>query len=274
MSQSTRDRQERILAQVLDRRHVTVKDLAEALSVSEATVRRDLKSLADERRLSLVHGGATLPRDIDFSFQAKQVRNVEAKQTIGRLAAELVSDGDQVFLDSGTTCFEAGRQLTGKRSLCLLVNSARLILELNAPGLSVISLGGQYRPDRMDTVGPIATATLDQLRGYLAFVGADGVSMDFGPSADDVDSAHLYGMAIEHAREAILLVDHTKFASPSLFRIVAWDRISRVVTDRRPEDDWMVFLDKQGIEVIHPNGSETDGETNESTRPAAAAASR
>src|SRR5262249_31047831 len=158
-------------------------------------------------------------------------RNQEAKHVIGQLAASLVNDGEQIFLDSGTTSFQMAEPLSRKRGLSIIVNSARLALELKAPAMNLIILGGQYRPDRMDTIGPIAMSTLDQLRGYTAFIGADGVSMGFGVSAADIESAHLYRLAASNARETVLLVDHTKFESASLFKIVDWEMIRRLVTD-------------------------------------------
>lgn len=229
-----------------------VKDLAEHLEVSEATIRRDLKALADEGKLELVHGGATLPRRTDYSFRSKGMRNVDAKRVVGRLAAELVSNGDQILVDSGTTCFQMIPVLKTKRGVSVIVNSARLALELDTPNLDVILLGGQYRPDRMDTVGPLANATLEQLRGYVAFISADGMSMDFGLTASDIESADLYRRAVANSREAVLLADATKFQSPSLFKIVDFDAISRVVTDRAPSPEWMQFLQEKNIEVIHP----------------------
>ena len=256
MSQATEERRKQIMAQLLDRKHLTVKELAASMRVSGATVRRDLKALADKEELLLVHGGATLPRQRDFSFRAKQVRAVEQKRIIGGLAASLVRDGHQVFLDSGTTCSEMVPYLRKMHGVTVLANSARLALELNAPGLSVFLIGGEYRPDRMDTVGPMAMSTLNQVRGYVAFIGADGLSMDFGPSASDVASAHLHRLVIEHAREAVLLVDSSKFGGASLFQIVDWPRISKVVTDREPDDDWKRFFEEQAIEVIYPEESD------------------
>jgi DeoR/GlpR family transcriptional regulator of sugar metabolism len=205
--------------------------------------------------LLLVHGGATLPRQGDFSFRAKQLRAVDQKKIIGRLAAALLLDGDQVFLDSGTTCSEMAPYLRKMHGVTVLANSARLALELNAPGVSVFLIGGEYRPDRMDTVGPMAMSTLNQVRGYVAFIGADGLSTDFGPSASDVASAHLHRLVIEHAREAVLLVDSSKFGGASLFQIVDWSRISKVVTDREPDDDWKRFFEEQEIEVVYPEES-------------------
>jgi DeoR/GlpR family transcriptional regulator of sugar metabolism len=186
---SFRQRREKILAAILEKRHVSARDLAVDVSASEATVRRDLRAMAAEGEVELVYGGATLRRPSDYSFRSKGQRNVEAKRVIGRLAVDLVGEDEQIFLDSGTTCFEMLPFLKARRRLSIICSSARLALEMDTPGISVILLGGQYRPDRMDTVGSLATGTLDQLRGYLCFIGADGLDQSFGPAAADLESA-------------------------------------------------------------------------------------
>ena len=249
---SFRQRREKILAAILEKRHVSARDLAVDVSASEATVRRDLKAMAAEGEVELVYGGATLRRPSDYSFRSKGQRNVEAKQFIGRLAADLVGEDEQIFLDSGTTCFEMLSFLKARRRLSIICASARLAIEFETPGISVILLGGQYRPDRMDTVGSLATATLDQLRGYLCFIGADGLDQDFGPAAADLESADLNRRAVRNARQTVLLVDHTKFATASLCKIVDWERISRIVTDRAPNPEWMDFFGARGIQADYP----------------------
>jgi len=253
MTSTTRQRQQSILAQAYERGHVSVKDLAEQMAVSVATIRRDLRALADEGQLELTYGGAFPARNSDYSFRSKAARNVEAKRVIGRLAGEMVADGEQVFVDSGTTAMEIAPYLRRRRGLTVIVNSVRIAEELEAPGLNVILLGGQYRPDRMDTVGPVATAALEQLRGYMAFIGADGLGMDFGLTASDIESAHLFRLAVRNSREAILLADRSKFVAPSLYRIVEWGAISRVVTDVEPARPWCEFFRERGIDVMFPD---------------------
>ena len=245
-------RREKILAAIYEKRHVTAKDLAVGLSASEATVRRDLKALAGAGEIELVYGGATLRRPSDYSFRSKGKRNVDAKQVIGRLAADLIGEDEQIYLDSGTTCFQMLPFLKTRRRLSIICSSARLAIELDTPGISVILLGGQYRPDRMDTVGLLATATLDQLRGYLCFIGADGLDRDFGPAAADLESADLNRRAVRNARQTVLLVDHTKFAAASLCKVVDWDLVARIVTNRAPTPEWMDFLGARGIQVDYP----------------------
>ncbi len=244
------ERRERILAALYEHRHVSAKGLAGTLGASEATVRRDLKALADSGQIELVYGGATLRRMSDYSFRSKAMRSQEAKRIIGGLVADLIGEEEQIFLDSGTTCFAVAGFLKRKRGLSVIVNSARLALELDGPGLSVILLGGQYRADRMDTVGPLALSALEQLHGYFCFIGADGLSLDHGPTAADIESASLYRLAVRNARRTILLVDHTKFPTTSLCKIVDWDAIAQVVTDRPPPQPWGEFFHAREIPVI------------------------
>lgn len=253
MSASGLQRRQSILSQMYEQGHWTVKDLSTALAVSEATIRRDLRSLAGEGQVQLTHGGAFISRGPDYSLRSKATRNVEAKKRIGALASSLIADGEQIFIDSGTTCFEMVAHLRAKRRLSVIVNSVRVAQELDAPGMSVILLGGQYRPDRMDTIGPVATSTLDQLRGYVAFIGCDGLGLDFGPTAVDIDSAHLYRLAVQNSRQTILLADQSKFATPSLYKIVDWSAISRVITDAKPQSLWCEFFEARGISVLFPD---------------------
>ncbi|MCI0498110.1 MAG: DeoR/GlpR family DNA-binding transcription regulator [Planctomycetales bacterium] len=252
MTFTIQQRRQAVMSHVYQLGHVSVSRLAEELSVSEATVRRDLHSLATEGLLELAHGGASVVRNSDYSFISKSMRNIEAKRAIAAMASELIADGEQIFLDSGTTCFEITPFLRKKRGLSVIVNSIRTAQELYAPTLKVLILGGQYRPDRMDTVGPMATEAMDRLRGYCAFLGTDGLGMDFGLTSIDIESAHLFGLAARNARQVILLADHSKFRNPSLYKIADFDCLRAVITDRQPSEQWCDYLARKNITIVFP----------------------
>ena len=177
---------------------------------------------------------------------------------IGSLASRLLQDGDHVFLDSGTTCSELVPFVKRMHEITILANSARLALELDASGVQLFLIGGEYRPDRMDTIGPMAVSTLNQVRGYTAFIGADGLSMDFGPSASDLASAHLHRQVVANALSTVLLVDQSKFGGASLFQIVDWNEIATVVTDTEPDRAWLEFFNERNITVIYPGSNGHD----------------
>lgn len=253
MIPTIQQRREGILALAYQEGHVSVSQLADQLNVSEATVRRDLHTLAAEGLLELSHGGAGVARNSDTSFLSKSMRNMEAKKTIARLASDLVQDGDQIFIDSGTTCFSMAAFLRARKRLSVIVNSVRTAQELEAPGINVLMLGGQYRPQRMDTVGPLALETLEHLRGYRAFLGTDGMNPDFGLTSVDIESAHLLRLAARNARESILLADSSKFDRPALYKIIDFQSVSTIVTEQKPSAQWMDFFHEYQINLLFPD---------------------
>ncbi len=257
MSVSASTRRDEILNRALARGHVDVRGLASELGVSEATVRRDLRALSEAGHLELVYGGATLPRAADASFASRALRNMEAKRIIGKLAGELVRDHEMLYVDGGTTCFEMRHQLKRRRGLSVVVNSWRWAVELSGIGsCSVILIGGHYRHEREDCVGPLAAQSIDQLRGYVAFISADGLDTEFGLWSNDIETAYLYQHVVRNARDTVLLVDRSKFAAPSLFRICGWEPVSTVVTDSEPGDRWEEFLRDRGIRLVTPAAAE------------------
>ncbi|MHC4905642.1 MAG: DeoR/GlpR family DNA-binding transcription regulator [Planctomycetota bacterium] len=251
MTSTMQQRRDEILSLAYQSGHVSVRKIADRLDVSEATVRRDLHELADEGLLQLTHGGASVTRNSDYSFLSKSTRNLTAKKVIAEIAADIIHNGDQIFLDSGTTCFVAAPVLRGKKQLSVIVNSVRTAQELHSPSVDVLLLGGQFRQERMDTVGPIAIETLEHFRGYRAFLGADGISMDFGLTSVDVESAHINKLASSNAQESILLADSSKFDNPKLYKIMDFANLSMVISEKEPPVEWMKFFDAKEINVLY-----------------------
>lgn len=244
-------RKERLLDTLMDQGHIEVRQASERFDVSEATIRRDLRTMADEGLMELVYGGATLPRKGNYSFRSRKSRNMEAKRLIGKTAAALVRDGDSLFIDSGTTAECMVPHLLARKDLNIITNSNIVAATIGEQTqFQVLQLGGKFRYERMDSVGPFAEMVMQQLSGYRCFIGADGLGQTVGLSSTDVETAHLYKTAILHASETILLADHTKFGAPALYKIVGMEAVHRVVTDRMPTGEWPDFLNRLDIEII------------------------
>ena len=175
MRQATKERQARMLSELLDKKHVTVKRLAENMAVSEATVRRDLKTLADDRKVHLFHGGAMLPSTADFSFQANKIEiNRPSRSSASWRRAWLPTATSFSRFGHHQLCpgRRAGSQawLVDHRKFRAAGTGAEIAGDEPDHRRRAVSAGphGHHRPDRH--------STLDQLRGYTAFIGADGLS--------------------------------------------------------------------------------------------------
>jgi DNA-binding LacI/PurR family transcriptional regulator len=81
-------RRERLMEELRRRGAVRVRDLAVVLDVSELTVRRDIAALANKGLLTRVHGGATLPTDLEPG-PVRRARPAAASYTIGMVVPSL-----------------------------------------------------------------------------------------------------------------------------------------------------------------------------------------
>jgi len=251
------DRREYILEQVRTKGRIRVREIAEQFGITDVTVRRDLDWLAANGLLTKTYGGAVLSElpDAMMSVRFRQTRNVAAKQVIGRLAAGLIADGDVIYLEAGSTCYEIIPYLADKRDLTIIVNSLALMVRLHEQiHHKVILTGGLYRPERMDMIGPAAEATIGHLGGFKAFTGADDISIVGGISGADVATVTFARLVLRQAAEVIFVGDHTKFDKPALYKIADIDQLDVIVTDVRPSGEWEAAAERYGIRLVYPEG--------------------
>ncbi|MBD3392027.1 MAG: DeoR family transcriptional regulator [Chitinivibrionales bacterium] len=253
-------RKKYILGKIDQESSVLVKDIADELGVSETTIRRDLNELDSRKLIRQVYGGAVRiersSRSFRFAWANRSTQEIEAKKRIGRRAASFVQDDDILYIDPGTTSWEMIPYLKEKRNLTIISNSVRLQQCMEFIGHhNIIQLGGTFRPDRLDTVGTLAILGLEQLRGYKAFQGGDGMDIEFGLSAIDHESALIAKTALDKARQVFVIADHTKFESPSmLFKIADIDNIDYIITDRPLSSQWNQTCERSNINVIFAEG--------------------
>ena len=244
-----------ILEQIRSAGRIQVSKLAGQLGVTEVTIRRDLSYLQKTGLLKKTYGGAVLagPSEID-SVRFRQTRNLSAKKVIGQLAAQLIEDGDIIYLEAGSTCYEIIPHLAQYQYLTIIVNSLYLMSKLHElPGHKVIITGGMYRPERMDMIGPAAEATISQLGGFKAFTGADDISIGAGISGADVATVGFAKLVLQRASKAIFVGDYSKFDNPALYKIADLDRLDYIVTNKPPSALWNKTAQQKNIKLIYPH---------------------
>ncbi|MBE0535697.1 MAG: DeoR/GlpR transcriptional regulator [Phycisphaerae bacterium] len=258
MGLSAETRRQYIVDQVRTVGRVEVPHVAERFLVTEVTVRRDLAVLANKGLLQKTYGGAisAAAPEYDAAVRYRQTRNLQAKKIIGRLVAEnLVEDGDVIYLEAGSTCYEIIPHLAGQRNLTVIVNSLYLMTRLGQmPQHKIVLIGGQYRPDRMDITGAISELVIGQLGGFKAFTSADDISLTGGISGADVATVTFTRRVLERAAKVFFVGDHTKFDNPALYRIADLDRLDGIVTDRQPSPQWRQTAEQKQIRLIYPMG--------------------
>lgn len=180
-------------------------------------------------RLPRLHGETT--------FERRRSERAPAKLAIARPAAELVKDGQSVYLDAGTTCLEVGRRLLQRRDVRLITHSVPLLAaaaDADADA-QVIGLVGALRPSSQALVGDIVSDWLDKFHVDLAFLGASGLDCEQGASTTELSEAEVKRHAIARSTRAVLCADHSKADTPSTVHFAAWDAFDQWITDAWPE---------------------------------------
>jgi DeoR family transcriptional regulator of aga operon len=259
-------RRERIQMLVDERGFVRVSELREAFGVSGVTARSDLDALEAAGSVQRVHGGAvpvpatgTGPRpDRETSFEEALAASVLPKQQIGVLGASLVSSGQSVILDVGTTTLAVARALLARTELTdvvVITNGLRIALELEQaiPRFTVIVTGGSLRPLQHSLVEPLAATVLEQVHADLAFIGCNGVDAERGVTNVNLPEAGVKTLMLAAATRAIIVADGSKLGRVHLGRIGALAAFDTLVTDAEASPDRLAPLRDAGLTVLQPH---------------------
>ena len=248
-------RRRKILDLLEQKGQVTVRDLVERFAVSAVTARGDLDALASNGSAVRSHGGAVrrLEASQDYPLRLKETLHRGEKIKIGRAAADLVRPNEVIILDSGTTTAEVARQIKTRKlqPLTIITNALNIASELmDAPGISVIMVGGLMRPISCSFVGPQAEAMLKEFHADRLFLAVDGFDLAIGASTPDVLEAQLNGLMMQVSREVNIVADSSKLGRRSVSRIGPLERIHRLVTDGHAPQEFVEALRKKGVEVL------------------------
>ena len=231
-------RQAAINTLVRKRGFTRVSELAERFGVSEVTVRADLAALEIRGRLRRVRGGAVPASALltESPFEVSAQQRARQKQLIGEAAARLVSPGDTLVIDVGSTTTALARALVNRTDLhdvTVFTNALNVALALEqADGrIAVVVTGGSLRPMQHSLVNPLGTLLLEQITATLAFLGCNGVDPRGGVTNINLPEAEIKRAMLRAARRPVVLADASKLGVIELARICDVDEVDLVITD-------------------------------------------
>lgn len=197
-------------------------------------------------------GSAALPSAADEPFDEVLTRNAENKRSIARRAAELISEGETVFIDVGTTTYEFARLLVD-HTLTVVTNSLGVVNVLSgAEGIDLIVLGGTYNREYRCTQGPGVSDVLDSLEIDRIVLGCSGIS-DRGAIRDtDARQASIKRTAARTGGETMLLADSSKFPGIGAYTALSIEGMDRLVTDSEPPQALRDLCEDSSTEVVLP----------------------
>lgn len=230
----------------------SVAEIVTEFGVSEATIRRDLLALSQSGDIQRVYGGAIAGSPIEFSWREKASTHAKDKTRIGVFCADkLVSAGDVVFIDSGTTPAAVARAISSRDDVTVIVGGLAALLELADGKPDVLVLGGALRRRSASFIGAHAETLIDHIRPDVAFLGTDHLDPELGANYPDLAQALFKTNIVRRAQQSWFVVDESKFQGPP--RFANWTPLTAqtgIVTTRSATTERMrdVYA-KRGITV-------------------------
>lgn len=248
---------------IKEKKICSLDTLCEVFGVSKVTVRRDVDCLCRKGFAEKVYGGVryveqealeTLP------YAERDHRNVDEKEMIGKLAAGIISEGDTIFIDSGTTTLRLIRHVSDKKVTVFTNNLHVINACVDYPNIRLMVSGGEFLGLTKSFMGHGSIAFMDGYHIGKAFLAATGVSLDCGLTNSAPQETEIKKYMVEKSMESYVMIDHDKWDKVSLRTYGAPDAVTGFITDRKPPEKYGEFFRRHGVRVIHGrDGNESHG---------------
>ncbi|MDY2777559.1 MAG: DeoR/GlpR family DNA-binding transcription regulator [Collinsella sp.] len=240
---------------------VSIKELVEALGVSDVTIRRDLEELASAGEIVRVHGGARIAspqrRSMlrhELSHLEKRGQHAEEKIEIARTAVSLIEEDSTVFLGTGTT-IEQMVPLLPSFHLRVITNSQSVFTLLEPlDHLELCLIGGAYRRRTTAFVGPVAEDAMSAIGVDVAFIGANGIYGD-AVSTSNMDEGRLQQLALDQADTRYLVADSSKVGRRDFYTFYSLSRIDAVICESGVDAEVRARLEEHTKVICEPMGA-------------------
>lgn len=247
-----------ITEKLIQDKKVLVPDLAKYFSVSTSSIRNDLTELELRGLIMRTHGGAILPERMEERIvmrktllQLRDETNKAEKEAIGRAVSGLISDGDTIMIDGGSTTHFVAKNLGNVRRMIAITTSINIFQDLfNIPDAEIYMTGGLVNREFKEMIGEIATDAISRFHPSKTIIGIDGVSIKSGLTATNPSTAALKRKIVAISEHLIVVCDHIKFNQICLLPVATIESVHTLVTDANAPLEIIDEIRKHGVEVI------------------------
>ncbi|MDR6549092.1 DeoR/GlpR family DNA-binding transcription regulator [Paenibacillus qinlingensis] len=242
-------RQQQILDRMALDGEVRIAELKEMFDVTEMTIRRDIEKLETMGMLRRTFGGAILMGK-DIALQDRTGVMMEEKMKMGLRAAQLIKEGESIFLDGGSTTLQVARYLTPNMPITVVTNALNVAAELQGKQIPTIVVGGMLLDKTSTLVGPVASVAIAKMAFDRVFIGTTGFTIKHGFSNSNMHEAEIKRLVLEQASEVNMMMDHTKYGVRDLFSFAEIGDVHRIISDRYPEGELHEALKESEVQML------------------------
>lgn len=231
--EATPEERQQFIAETLEKKgRLGTSELSEHFRISEDTARRDLREMASAGLLQRVHGGALPVSPAGQPFANRYRIAGDEKVRLARCASQLISPGQLVIMDGGTTNLELARQLPRDLPVTIVTNSPRIAIETSEqPLLEVILLGGIFDKRSQMMLGAHVLGELAMVKADLCFLGIHGLHPELGLTTTGFDEGTIKKAMMDASAEVVALVTESKFGTGAAYKFADVSDLNIIVAD-------------------------------------------
>jgi DeoR/GlpR family transcriptional regulator of sugar metabolism len=245
------ERQARILEILRTDGKLIATDLSIALNVSDDTVRRDLRELAEAGKLQRVHGGALPRSSVEMNYAARELQASAGKAAVARAAVKLIENGHVIIMDGGSTVLQVVQRLPADLEATIVTHSPRIAVALAGyPRIEIIVIGGiLYKADFL-SVGAGTVKAFSSINADLCLQGIWGLHPEVGITYPNFEEVHVKRAMMQSADQVVALASAEKLGTASSFFVAPVNELTHLVTERTVPEEMLKPYRKLGVEIL------------------------
>jgi DeoR/GlpR family transcriptional regulator of sugar metabolism len=242
----------RVIADLVRRQStVRLQELSKTLQASASTIRRDLEYLEQQGLLERTYGGAVLVQEAGVGATQGTASLSSEENKIGSAAAEMVGEGETVFVGAGSLPLAVAHHIARKRNVTVITNALDVAAHLaQVSNLPVILTGGQVERHGGALVGHVAELALDELRADRAIIGVGGIHVPDGFTGESLPATQFLRTVIDRMPEVIVVAHAHKWGHVGPAYLAPLEAIDTIVTGLNAPPAMVWDLSQLGIQII------------------------
>ena len=243
-------RRQAILEQLNREGIVQVAQLSERLGTTQATIRNDLDTLAEEGQLDRIQGGAVRKVKTGETWGGALPPVGQGRRAIAEAVLSHIHDGDTLFINSGMTTMAVAEVLCLRKNLNIVTNSLAVANYLaHQADMRLILLGGELNANYGFTYGGDALEQLNRYQPQWSILSVDGVHPEHGITTYHADEAMIDRTMIARAQKTIIVADNRKIGRVGFSHICGVGENQLLITDSGCETDQLERIENAGAQV-------------------------
>jgi DeoR/GlpR family transcriptional regulator of sugar metabolism len=245
------ERHKYILAKISEEQKANTLCLAEALNISNDTIRRDLNELDRKGLISKVYGGAFPIKTESENIFDISIFNENKKNIIAKKAASLLTSGQVIIISGGTTNLAFAKMIPHNLIATIYTYSLPIAMQLSQhPNIELIFIGGKLQKKAMVTIGIDVIKVLSKIKADICFMGTSGINTDLGLTEKGYEISMVKKAMIKASDKVVAMVTSEKLETKKPHLVCEVGELKTIITNLHRDDPKLATYRSAGVQIL------------------------